>query len=68
MSPGTLVTTTPRLINAILFVFGRQDMTRKSDRDKIKMKIDQGAFERALGEEGALGTVLQSGLSNDGPD
>ena len=43
-------------------------MTKKSDRDKIKMKIDQGAFAKALGEEGVLGTVLQSGLGNDGPE
>ena len=32
------------------------------------MKIDQGAFEDALGAEGAPGTILQSGLSNDGPE
>ena len=37
-------------------------MTRKSDRDKIEMRIDQGIFETALGEKGVLGTGLQSGL------
>ena len=40
----------------------------KSYRDKLKMKIDQGAFENALGGEGAPGTILQPGLGIDGPE
>ena len=40
----------------------------KSYRDKLKMKIDQGAFEIAVGEEGAPSTVLQSGLGKDVPE
>ena len=40
----------------------------KSYRDKLKMEIDQGAFENALGDEGDPGTILQSGLGNDGPE
>ena len=40
----------------------------KSYRDKIKMEIDQGAFEKALGEERVLGTVLQSKFGDDGPE
>ena len=43
-------------------------MTMKSYRDKLKMKIDQGAFLNALEEEGAPGTILQSGLGNDGTE
>ena len=56
------------LTNATRFVFGRQEMTMKSYRDKLKMKIDQGAFENALEDEGAPGTILQPGLGNDGPE
>ena len=40
----------------------------KSYRDKLKTKIDQGAFENVLGEEGAPGTILQPGLDIDGPE
>ena len=53
--------------NALLLAFGRQYMTRKSDREKIKMRIDQGVFKAVLGENGDLGTVLQSGLDDDEP-
>ena len=43
-------------------------MIRKSDGDKTIMKINHGVFEKALGEEGLLGTVLQSGLCDKGVD
>ena len=43
-------------------------MTRKSDREKNKMKINHGVFEQALEEEGDLETAMQSGLCDKGVD
>ena len=40
----------------------------KSYRDKLKMEIDQGAFENTFGDDGDPGTILQSGLGIDGPE
>ena len=68
MSTGTVLTANPRFKGTPFFASGRQDMTRKSDREKNKMKINHGVFEKALGEEGVLGTVLQSGLCDEGVD
>ena len=68
MSTGTVLTANPRFKCTPFFASGRQDMTRKSDREKSKMKINHGVFEKALGEEGVLGTVLQSGLCDKGVD
>ena len=38
-------------------------MTRKYDREKVKMKTDDGAFDKVL-DMTDLGTVLQSGLGD----
>ena len=43
-------------------------MTTESDREKNKMKINHGVFEKVLGIEGVLSTVLQSGLCDRGVD